>query len=205
MDEYSSSTGDIEVEPTADPGVSPGAEEAPPAEGGPGPSGQDETDPTSETEGLTDKDGRPYDPELHTIQTRNGKRFLRRRKRTAKPDEAVDVTGPSGGSAMFDSSGAGVGAAALTEIVCVAALGEDWAMHEGERASLSSAWGAYLDSKGLKDIPPGFILAIALSTYAAPRVSKPTTKSRLVSIWTWCGGVWRKCTGWLTRRRPEGP
>ena len=101
--------------------------------------------------------------------------------------------------------GAGVGATALTEILCVATLGEDWAMHEAERGSMANAWGAYLESKGVKDIPPGFILAISLATYAAPRVSRPTTKSRIVAMWGWVKGVWGKSTGWLTRRRPEGP
>ena len=205
MNEHEITPEPAEVEPAADAGIPPGTEEAPAPEGCEGPAGPAETDPQGEIESLTDKDGRPYDPDLHTIGSRNGKKFLRRRRNPRKPEEPVEVTGPIGGSASFDASGAGLGACALTEIVCVATLGEDWAMHEGERSSMTQAWGAYLDSKGLKDIPPGFILAIALATYAAPRVSKPSTKSRLAAIWTWCGGVWKKSTGWLTRKRPEGP
>ena len=79
MNEDSISPGDVEVEQPQEPRVSPGAEEAAAPEGDAESPRPTEENSQGEVEALTDKDGRSYDPELHTIGTRNGKRFLRRR------------------------------------------------------------------------------------------------------------------------------
>ena len=91
MNEHEITPEPVEAELPADAGTPPGTEEAPATEGSEGPAGPAETDPQREAEGLTDKDGRPYDPDLHTIGSRNGKKFLRRRHYPNTPLSLIHI------------------------------------------------------------------------------------------------------------------
>jgi hypothetical protein len=124
-------------------------------------------------------------------------------------------TGPSNGAGS-DSSGpwlapdspeaaaAGSHAVALAATNATFALGQalggpDWApiVDRGrgvdEPGMMYMAWRQYCAAVGLENLPPWLGLGIAMSAYAAPRLSIPTTRSRLARLFSW-----------LRRKRPGG-
>lgn len=65
-------------------------------------------------------------------------------------------------------------------------FGPEWQpQNETERASVIGALKTYFKAKEVKDIPPGMLLAIVLSAYAAPRLRAPSTSSKLAMAWAW--------------------
>jgi hypothetical protein len=54
-----------------------------------------------------------------------------------------------------------------------------------ERMNVVSALAKYLESKEVKDIPPGIMLTVVVLAYAAPRFQAPSTKAKIVGGWTW--------------------
>lgn len=70
--------------------------------------------------------------------------------------------------------------------IFVKLFGDEWKPQSAEeRAGVVDAIRAYYQSKQMPDIPPGMMLAIVVAVYAAPRISAPTTRSRLQMLWTW--------------------
>lgn len=58
-----------------------------------------------------------------------------------------------------------------------------------EAAFLTTAYANYFESMGITDIPPGWMLVIALSGYVLPRLTMPKTQTRLSRL-----------TGWIKRK-----
>jgi hypothetical protein len=72
-------------------------------------------------------------------------------------------------------------------------LGDEWDVEEkDEYKALHGGFKAYLDATGGLDMSPSVGLLFVLGGYAAKRVGKPETKSRLKSVWAWVSGFWRK-------------
>lgn len=68
----------------------------------------------------------------------------------------------------------------------VALFGGEW-LPEGDktdREALVSGFYRYLHHKGIKDIPPGIALCMAMFGYAAPRFHKPKTSAKIAAYWT---------------------
>jgi hypothetical protein len=76
----------------------------------------------------------------------------------------------------------------------VAILGKDWEPKaELEEAKhLRDGWAAYLESKGIKAFPPEVVLIMAHVAYIAPRLSSPSTKTRLARLREWGQGLFKR-------------
>lgn len=55
-----------------------------------------------------------------------------------------------------------------------------------------SSLAEYMRRSKMPDIPPGWVLALALSTYAATRFRDPTTVERVRGIWGWVRSKFKK-------------
>lgn len=142
--------------------------------------GQDDAD-----KGPFDVWGRPFDPAIHLtddqgqpLLTEKGKLRVQRGKGLKKSTLGSGVQ-----TTMYTQTGA-----ATAEILFVASMaigGPEWEPNPNERAYMSHAWAEYFRSKGIKDLPPGVILATALISYAMPRFGQPETQGRLSKTWKW--------------------
>lgn len=63
-------------------------------------------------------------------------------------------------------------------------FGEQWEPNKNESEQLITSLEIYFRSKGVGDLPPGFILAFAIATYSIPRIKHPETVSRWSKIKT---------------------
>ncbi len=63
-----------------------------------------------------------------------------------------------------------------------------------ERSAMVNAWAAYYRARGIADLPPEVMLAVALGSYAVPRFFMPATKTRVGKFKEWF-------YGWMGRRR----
>ena len=72
-----------------------------------------------------------------------------------------------------------------------------------EAETMTKAWRDYYAAKGIRDIPPGVALTIALAAYTLPRAMMPQTQSRLQRLKNWFAA---KYLGWKSRRAaPAAP
>jgi hypothetical protein len=141
--------------------------------------------------GLVDRHGRAFDPTVHRtddagnpILTSSGLLRVRR-----------------GGSPSYVSAGGAKGSAdaivagqtiADTFIGCAhMALGDEWAPRldpatgMNERLAMGQAWGRYLESRDMRDIPPGVMVTMVMTMYALPRLVQPQTQSKLARFGNW--------------------
>jgi hypothetical protein len=71
-----------------------------------------------------------------------------------------------------------------------------------EAETMTKAWRDYYASKGIRDIPPGVALTIALTAYTLPRAMMPQTQGRLKRVKNWLGSKW---LAWKSRRAGAAP
>lgn len=65
-------------------------------------------------------------------------------------------------------------------------LGPEWLPKTPEERQLVSvSLGRYFETQKVKDIPPGMMLALVVTVYALPRLSQPSTSTKLKLGWTW--------------------
>lgn len=62
------------------------------------------------------------------------------------------------------------------------AIGPEWKMDDAEKDMHVGAWGNYLKSKGMVDLPPGTFLAIVMVSYAGSRLMVSNTQSKLAKL-----------------------
>jgi hypothetical protein len=60
--------------------------------------------------------------------------------------------------------------------------GEIWTPQEQENKQLIDATEAYFRAYDIPDIPPGWMLAIVVFAYAAPRLNHETTRAKLARV-----------------------
>lgn len=66
------------------------------------------------------------------------------------------------------------------------AVGPEWQPESpDERTAVVKPLAIYMESKGVSDIPPGVLLAIVITGYAAKRVRHPNTSAKIVLLWKW--------------------
>lgn len=79
----------------------------------------------------------------------------------------------------------------------------------GEEEIVIVHLATYLKSKEIPDIPPGVMLCLVLSMYAAPRFQAPTTKEKVKGVWFWIKSKFTKRKKTMvvseTAREPEKP
>lgn len=131
-----------------------------------------------------------FDPMLHCVdasgnpvRTKSGKL---RRKRGKANHTAIDTSQANQELACKN--------AAIVTVKSIVLLGyaiggeEEWKPEENEMIAMNMAWTDYYMSQGIMNLPPWLGIVIATGAYAAPRLSKPKTSSRLKEIF---GGVSR--------------
>lgn len=90
----------------------------------------------------------------------------------------------------------GSGTGLLTKV-----LGPEWApASEQETEGVVQPLAAYFKSKGVRDIPPGVLVLLALGLYCAPRVTVPNTRTKLRLFFLWTQGKLSAFFGWFKRR-----
>lgn len=73
---------------------------------------------------------------------------------------------------------------ALTTGVASAYFGPEWKPRsQEEQDGVVKTLEVYLKSKEVKDIPPGLMLCFVVACYAAPRITEPGTKGKLLQWW----------------------
>lgn len=155
---------------------------------------------------TTDIDGTVFDPEQHAVDADGNpkltaaKRFAKKRGRKGGGESQLKTERPVDHRA--DSRAAGVGAANLF-IALGMMVSPDFApvidQKQGinEKAMLESAFGDYFAAKEMGDLPPGLALTAALLFYVAPRLSAPTTRTRVSRFKNWVGS---KVLAWRSRK-----
>ena len=82
-------------------------------------------------------------------------------------------------------------------------FGPEWqAKTKEERDAVIAALAEYYKSKGMQDLPPGWMLLFVVAAYSAPRLAHNNTQSKLKLLGHWCKV---KVTGFLAmfkRRKP---
>lgn len=85
-------------------------------------------------------------------------------------------------------------AAASTVLgVAVMTMGDEWRPKDkAEFSGLVDAGAAYMEAQGVTDIPPGWLLLSVVAAYSLPRITQPTTKSRLMAGWLKIKGLFAR-------------
>jgi len=150
-----------------------------------------------------DKDGNGFDSSIHQME--NGKPKISPRtgflmkKRGAKKKSATSPefissdTQKSSPPVEIDKYvGMGKAGAAILQTLGTTLGGSDFVYGSlpgldaaVERAGIEQALTDYARIKEIDDLPPGYVVAIALIGYAAPRMQMPTTKTRLEKLKLW--------------------
>lgn len=65
-------------------------------------------------------------------------------------------------------------------------FGPEWQPRSpDEKNAVCSALAAYMKSKGMTDLPPGYVLSFVALAYAAPRFAVPTTRDKIKFFFGW--------------------
>ena len=155
-----------------------------------------------------DKYGRTFDPDLHKVDaagvplTSDKTKLLhvkpgKVKSAKPKPGDSAFIPPTSAGDqarnnqANNDQEAAATGMAMASMIFLVGQQlgGEEWKPLKNEELGLdesdvmNQACVNYCKAKGVRDIPPGWALVIALSMYSLPRLNKPKTSNRIKAGW----------------------
>ncbi|MBA7635751.1 hypothetical protein ES703_43355 [subsurface metagenome] len=168
--------------------------------------------PESKTDGKNgsrvvpkDKHGRVFDADLHISDPKTGKPVLIKdghlRIKTGKglptgrPSKMADLEPEPKQEPTEDAPGPGPEPAkpvvnmtgvAVSETIFMLSQtlgGEDWKPTATEKDYMATSWAAYLDAKGVDDLPPGVLLFMAMLTYALPRLRKQNTQAAIKKGW----------------------
>lgn len=157
--------------------------------------------PPNDTE--TDSTGTAFDPTKHAINRETGKPSKTKsgkfRAKRGGPSKINTTESDVGGAEVC----AGVLAANLFMNMGMMMFGDEWQPeNEGEVKAMEGAWTDYLDEKGIDDLPAGVTLAIVMGGYAAKRLSKPKTSSKIIYGMGWIKGKFSR-NGARNNSRPQ--
>lgn len=157
---------------------------------------------------AVDKKGRAFDPAIHATDS-NGKPLYTPTGRFRTLRRPAGLNSPTQ-TARVDTSDQNAKATAIVAVTggnqCLMMMfGEEWAFEKSkdmdEKEYLTQLTYEYFKAKGVVDIPPGVMLCIGLSMYAAKRITKPTT-ARIVGGFV---GKVKNAVGKLFVRRQKAP
>lgn len=131
-----------------------------------------------------------FNPEIHATDNEGKPRFTldggyaRKRGRKSGAKSAPQIV--DGKLSMTETpliQQANFKAAALGTVLMVTTsmqslFGAQWKPEKIEIETLTDSLEQYYASKGIDDLPPGFVLAFAVSAYSLPRISHPETLTR---------------------------
>lgn len=149
-----------------------------------------------------DSDGVAFDSKIHTGTKLKSGQWRKRKAGSivAAPSKKKGKEATPTEPQTADESqarAAGVVAAGTMFMFCRALMGEEWNPSADEVEMQNTAWGNYFVAKGIKDIPPGAALLMAVGAYAGPRFTKPKTQARVSAAKTW---VVLRIARWKIRR-----
>lgn len=104
---------------------------------------------------------------------------------SGEKQEATNNTKPASEVNELQRKAMGVFFVNMTVNLSVGVFGDEWQASKDEYLMMNSAMQAYLDAKGVEDLPPGWALVGAFGAYALPRLAKPKTRSTLDKIVDW--------------------
>jgi hypothetical protein len=151
--------------------------------------------PTERSFQQQDASGVYFDPNIHVTDnngqpriTKNGN--FRKRKGAAKnPDQfGPNINIPGKTTVQFDAPSPLAQTAALAYIQAgIVLFGDEWepVPERREQEFLTDAWHKFFQAHDMDDLPPGLALAVACVAYAAPRLHRPNTQSRLKQFGAW--------------------
>lgn len=159
------------------------------------------TDNADPFAGLVDSKGQSFDPSVHAVDaggnpvmTNSGKLSRKRGRKPATDGRPVSSV-KSGKPKLHPAEAAAVstGTVAANMVFTLGRFvgGEEWApvvddnLGLDEHAQMEAAFIDYCREKGVTDLPPGAILAVALASYIAPRLTMPKTKTRMQRAKEW--------------------
>jgi len=166
---------------------------------------QAEEGKTRETErvtaGLTDRDGFPFDPDVHQTGSDGEPLTTKLGRLKRKPGRKPGQSGQSTLNVPGDAAGGEIDPeprmVAIFTVDGVQSLGlmlggDEWAYKKDDTLGIDErmhgieTFTNFYAVNGIKDIPPGLALAIWGLSYAAPRIfAGPKTKSRIKLAWEW--------------------
>jgi len=77
--------------------------------------------------------------------------------------------------------------------IAVMTFGDEWRPKDkAEYSGLCDATESYFKAKGVQDLPPGWLLLATVTAYSLPRLTAPTTKSRILAGWLRIKGFFHK-------------
>lgn len=165
---------------------------------------QDTQDGKSTDAVIRDRAGTVFNPDIHAtdsagkpVVTRKGVFRNRSGPKKIQPSPET-VPGQPGDEKQFNHEGAGRFAADLTVMAGVKLCGPGWMpvidSKKGinEYEDIRKAYSGYFEAKGVKDIPPGWVLTFVLFSYAAPRLTQEETKSTINKAITWIKNIFLK-------------
>ena len=148
---------------------------------------------------ITNAHGEKFDPNIHKadddgnpITTKAGKFRLKPGRKSGSSGHAQSrINSPYADRESYSEkpeiSPAAQTAAAMYIHSGVMLFGHEWLPDPAikEQEALAKAFHDYLETKNIEDIPPSLALFIACFGYAAPRLQKPQTQSRLETLILW--------------------
>jgi hypothetical protein len=158
-----------------------------------------------------DRHGRTFDPSLHEVDAEGKPRINRDGFLAGKPGrpgksekmryggspQPEDQTKEAEAKAVIQNQNLARIMTALFIKLGVAGFGEEWYpqkyeipdMHIkiDEQSEILSAFDQYFRAKGMKDLSPGWALALTLAGYSAARLNQPKTQSKfkIISARVW--------------------
>jgi len=141
--------------------------------------------------GQVDDHGNAFDPNIHLKdsegnpkKTKTGK--FRKKPGVNKPQSQQSGSGDKDNAQQFGADQAAWMATNMFINTGVGVFGKEWYPQKSggidEQAYLQTSFQQYFEAKGVYDIPPGWALAIAMTSYAAPRFRMPDTRTRMQKI-----------------------
>lgn len=146
---------------------------------------------TAEAEAQIEKDsdGVAFDSKIHTGSKLKSGQWRKRKAGSvvAQPSKKKGAKDPAPTPSADESQAraAGVVAAGTIFMFCRGIMGDEWTPTNDEVTMQNEAWGNYFVAKGIKDIPPGAALLMAIGAYAGPRFTKPKTQAKVSAAKAW--------------------
>lgn len=150
---------------------------------------------TEDSQTPLDRYGRSFDPETHVVDDQGSPLLTKAgflRVKRGKGLKQSSVGKPDHATGEGQSQACGITTAELIFVMGVVIGGEDWLPENHERLYMQDAWSQYFEKKGIQDLPPGILIATAMVSYVVPRLTKPTTQTRLGKAWRWVKNRFRK-------------
>ena len=166
-----------------------------------------------------DRDGVPFDPARHQKRRKKDGTWKAKPSEPAKTPKAAPRPRSAAGAGPLHETVSGsylppqepgdtapppdyratarVMAASLMSPLAML-LGQEWLADREELEVLTDAWEGYFRARGIVEMPPEMMLALAYSGYVGKRLAQEKPRARASAV---VGGLWGGIKGWWRARR----